>query len=92
MQIDTGNQAYFNLSIVGKELRFVVVTPELSVSHDCGVFEKFSDFLYLKYNLECSDGNTTDIVVSAAFGIRMPRGSLLQYICTFKMSYSILRR
>ena len=62
------------------ELRFVVATPDLSVNHDCGVFEKFSDFLYLKYNLECSDGGSADIVVSATLVNRMPRPYLLLLI------------
>ena len=67
LQIDGGNQAYFNLRIVENELRFVVATPDLSINHDCGVFEAFPDFLYLKYSLQCSDGESTDITVKAIF-------------------------
>ena len=54
---------------MGDELRFVIATPDLSLNHDCGLFEHFRSFLYLKYNLECSDGGSTDIVVSVIFGL-----------------------
>ena len=52
---------------MGEELVFIVVTPELSLNHDCGVFEKYPQFLYLAYNLECANGETTTIEVKGAF-------------------------
>ena len=64
MLLDIGQQALFNLSVVGEELLFIVVAPDLSLSHDCGLFDDYPDLLVLKYNLECSDGGSTEILVS----------------------------
>ena len=65
MSIDAGNQEYFTISVVGEELIFTVVTPDLSLNHDCGVFQEYT-FLYLVYELECANGDTTTIEVKGA--------------------------
>ena len=66
VSIDAGNQEYFTISVVGEELIFTVVTPDLSLNHDCGVFQTYTNFLYLVYELKCANGDTTTISVKGA--------------------------
>ena len=65
VSIDAGNQEYFTISVVGEELIFTVVTPDLSLNHDCGVFQEYT-LDYLVYELECANGDTTTISVKGA--------------------------
>ena len=76
---DAGEQAYFNVSVVGEELLFTVVTPDLSLNHDCGVFELYTQFLYLVYDLKCANGETTTIQVTGA-SILICLGASVNYI------------